>query len=271
MKLKLLQLFLILVIPVVSNAQSFEVFNGDTINVVDGNNLKQGRWVELNNAVKIQEGNYIDNKKQGIWRKYYLNGNIAHKVTYRDNRPEGAMCFYYESGEILEEGIWKNEHWVGEFKFYNKNGNLSYKWHYNDAGRRTGEQKYYYESGKIKIDGFWKDGVKEGEVKEFYPDGSVKCIKHYSQGNLDKQGVKLFAQGERNENMMSENSSKVEVFDGNGYHKFYNKENKLDREGEFRKGKLIDGKRYYYAQSGGLSKTAIYQNAKVIRVIEHNQ
>ena len=269
MKLKVIQIFLFFTLPVVLNAQSFEVLKGDTINVVDQNNLKQGRWVEMNNGVKIQEGNYIDNKKQGIWLKYYPKGIVAHKANYIGGRPEGKMCFYYESGEILEEGTWNNDRWVGEFKFYHKNGNLSYLWTYNENGKRTGEQKYYYESGKLKIKGNWKDGIKEGEVKEYYPDGSIWVIKDYQKGQLKERKPIVFARGQKFDNKHS--GTPVAVFDGNGYHQLYNKTNRIDREGEFRHGKLVDGKRYYYSGNGMLIKTAIYQNFKVIRVIEHNK
>jgi len=49
-----------------------------------------------------------------------------------------------------------------------------------------------------------------------------------------------------------------------GYNKTFNKDGKIDREGEFKNAKLIDGKRYYY-KDGKLEKTAIVRDGKVIR------
>ena len=49
-----------------------------------------------------------------------------------------------------------------------------------------------------------------------------------------------------------------------GYNKTFNKEGKIDREGEFKNAKLVDGKQYFY-KDGKLEKTAIVREGKVIR------
>ena len=49
-----------------------------------------------------------------------------------------------------------------------------------------------------------------------------------------------------------------------GYNKTYNREGKIDREGEFKNAKLVDGKQYFYKE-GKLEKIAIVRDGKVIR------
>ena len=49
-------------------SQSSDTFEGETVNVRDAENKKQGAWVKLNKAGKLEEkGGYIDNKKEGMW------------------------------------------------------------------------------------------------------------------------------------------------------------------------------------------------------------
>lgn len=263
----------------------------DTINRVDENNLKQGYWIKYDetNKEKIEEGWFSDDKKDGIWKSFYSGGKIKSEITYVKGRPNGYSKFYYENGNVSEEGIWKGNKWVGEYKYYFENGNPSYEWNYNDSGKRTGQQKYFHENGKIMIEGEWQDGKESGTIKEYYEDGTLKSEKSFDNGKLDIESVKNFSNGTNNNiannsgnNNSSEHSdsnnagnnsvnqgSKEEAmkpFDGNGFHKLY-KSGNLDREGEFRDFRLINGKRYYYDEAGALQKTNIYKGGKVIDII----
>ena len=54
---------------------------GDTINCVDKNKLKQGRWVVRVEPLRgesgyEEEGVFEDDKKEGPWRKYNLTGDL---------------------------------------------------------------------------------------------------------------------------------------------------------------------------------------------------
>lgn len=256
----------------------------DKINQVDANNLKQGYWIrtdETNN--KQEEGGYINNKKEGIWKKYYPSGKVKSEITYKSSRPNGYAKFYYENGNISEEGIWKGNKWTGDYKFYHQNGNVAYEWQYNEKGKRTGVQKYYHENGNIMIEGEWTEGKEAGTVKEFYADGSLKSVKRFENGNLDVSTVKNYDKGEtktvkepeiiKSPTILTTASTPdtpkeaLGVFTGEGYHKLYNRNKQVDREGEFHEGKLINGKRFYYNAESELEKTVIYKNGKIVDLI----
>jgi|SRR6185437_5959673 len=58
---------------------------------VDANGLKQGYWIILNSAMhipgyrdndKVLEGSYKDDKKEGLWIKYYSGGAVMLKLSY---------------------------------------------------------------------------------------------------------------------------------------------------------------------------------------------
>ena len=104
-------------------------------NHTDENNLKQGHWVILYKDAKrkppgykpdqvVEEGDYIDNKRAGVWKGYHPNGKIQYEITYTDGKPEGYAKFYYKNGNIAEEGMWYINRWTGKYKYYSEQGEL---------------------------------------------------------------------------------------------------------------------------------------------------
>ena len=90
--------------------------NKDTINIIDGGGLKQGKWKVYGNTKPntcyqptslVEEGKYEENKKKGVWKEFYCNGNMRNKITYMNGRPDGYAIMYHENGKISEEGLWK--------------------------------------------------------------------------------------------------------------------------------------------------------------------
>jgi antitoxin component YwqK of YwqJK toxin-antitoxin module len=271
------------------HAQNFEMFKGDTINKTDASGQKSGRWIIFDDTktIVLEEGKYILNKKEGIWKKYYDSGKIKHELTYKSNKPDGYAKFYYENGIVSEEGLWKNNKWVGEYKFYFENGNVSYEWKYNEQGKRSGEQKYYHPNGKVMIVGDWQEGKESGIIKEFDENGNLVSEKNFSNGTLDQNSIKNYdVADKKNENNQIKNevkdpvtndvktnnvqnntSDKLTLFNGTGYNKLYTKDGKIEQEGDFVNGILQLGKKYYYDASGKLAKTVIIKDGKVYNVI----
>jgi len=256
------------------------------INKKDANGLKQGKWIFYYDDAKTQikqEGEYKDNKKTGVWKAYYSSGKAKSEITYVKNKPNGYAKFYYENGNVSEEGIWKGNKWTGEYKYFHKNGNPSYVWHYNESGKRTGEQKYYHENGKIMIEGNWQDGKEQGTIKEYDKTGKLIAEKTFNDGKMDETSVKIYDNKTKTNNNTSSTNNDTKVvtknnntttkpkevgyFDGNGFHTVYNKYKLVDREGEFKNGKLISGKRYYYNPDKTLKKTVIYNNGNIVNII----
>ncbi|MFN8255542.1 MAG: toxin-antitoxin system YwqK family antitoxin [Bacteroidales bacterium] len=270
------------------NAQTFELYRSDTINRTDASNFKQGRWIEFfsDSQGKIEkEGYYEDNRKTGVWKTYYPTGMPKSEITYKNNLPDGFAKIYYENGKISEEGIWKGSYWVGDYTYYYPSGLKAYEWKFSESGKRSGIQKYYYESGKLLIKGEWKDGKENGTITEFYEDGSVRSEKNFKDGQFDVESSKYYAEKKVTVDEIPDNNnatieekkpetnnqvSNSQTFDGNGYHKLYNAFKKIDREGDFKNGQLLDGKRYYYNSDGQLIKTVVYKNGTVVETIREN-
>lgn len=272
--------------------QTFDIYKGDTINLTDPAGLKQGHWIVFNPSKTqiIEEGKYLNNKKEGIWKKYYENGKVKHELTYKANKPDGYAKFYYETGIVSEEGLWRNNKWVGEYKFFFENGNLSYEWNYNDQGKRSGQQKYYHSNGKLMIEGDWQEGKESGIIKEYDNTGKLIAEKNFSNGQLDASSVKNY---ESNSNQNTTNNKidnnqnnntvvkysttetadkkTLEVFTGTGFNKLYTKDGKVEQEGDFENGILIKGKKFFYNEKGVLTKTVVIKDGRVINVIYEDQ
>lgn len=275
---KIINILIILLLGTFAYPQNPKTYEGETINQTDAQNKKQGKWVFFDReGKKTEEGNFTNNRKNGLWKSYYSSGRIKNEIIYQGNRPNGLAKFYYENGTISEQGVWKINKWVGEYKYFYQNGNLAYDWKYNETGKRTGEQKYYYEDGSLMIKGDWNNGKKEGILKEFYPDGSIKSEIQFNEGKINIKSIKEYQVAEKPAGKIIApkiqktkiTDKKIEIFDGTGFYKSYNEHKKVDREGNFVKGKLIDGKRYFYNEKGELIKEIIYKKGKISEVIDH--
>lgn len=85
---------------------------GDTLNCTDVKDLRQGKWLIKYDEVRgepgyEEEGEYRDNKKEGIWRKYSLQGDLIALETYRWGHKDGISQYYTVNGELIREESWR--------------------------------------------------------------------------------------------------------------------------------------------------------------------
>ncbi|MGZ4042580.1 MAG: toxin-antitoxin system YwqK family antitoxin [Bacteroidia bacterium] len=133
--------------------KSYYIHEGDTINVIDKDSLKQGVWREFHPGGKLKsEVVFKNNKKQGLeisWynmngcvkqETYYNNGQLDGPVTYyyrnckkeltenyKNGVKEGLEISYHPNGRIKAEGNFKKGNLDGVYKVYNKNGQFDFE------------------------------------------------------------------------------------------------------------------------------------------------
>ncbi len=287
--MKKITLILLFITCKIVIAQSYELVNNDTINVIDLTGKKQGKWV-ITNAVlhkpcytddqKVEEGKYLDSKKTGFWKEYFCNNALKSKIAYENNRPSGYAIMYHDNGKIKEEGLWKNNRWVGDYKLYFSNGQVQQAFTFNASGKREGEQQYFYENGQLMIEGMWAEGKESGTLKEYYENGDLRSQKDFNGGNLDVASVKNYepkkplvetpaeilieAPAPPVMAKKDEKDNLGKVFSGEGYWKLYNINKQISKDGEFHKNRLMDGKAYFYSADGILTRIAVYKEGKYI-------
>ena len=84
---------------------------GDTINIVDKAGKKQGAWVETTlplrgNPGYDEEGVYKNGKKEGVWRRFSLQGDVLAVENYKWGLMNGKSQYYTLDGLEREES-WK--------------------------------------------------------------------------------------------------------------------------------------------------------------------
>ncbi|MDX2174509.1 MAG: SpoIIE family protein phosphatase [Bacteroidota bacterium] len=115
--------------------KSFDIHIGDTINRIDKNGLKQGRWIYygkdkrgwtsrlFNSKQIVEDGFYINDKKTKTWKTYHHTNKLKSEITYIDGVAKGTARFFNTDGKIMLEGDIQNKNFTGEYYIYDENGN----------------------------------------------------------------------------------------------------------------------------------------------------
>ncbi|MES2005338.1 MAG: hypothetical protein V4450_12535 [Bacteroidota bacterium] len=132
---------------------------GDTLNAIDIKGLKQGRWALKGAALRGQpayeeEGVFVNDKKEGVWRRFNELGDPVAVETYRWGNKNG-ICRYFTISGLEREESWRA---VSPDKAYDTidvpdpiNPNKFEKVIVKNEGvsMRHGTWKYYSPTGKL--------------------------------------------------------------------------------------------------------------------------
>ena len=85
---------------------------GDTLNCVDVKGKKQGRWVVKVESLRgergyEEEGEYINNKKEGTWRRFSLQGDLTAIEGYRWGNKNGQSTYLNQMGDPIRQESWR--------------------------------------------------------------------------------------------------------------------------------------------------------------------
>ncbi|MBI3134628.1 MAG: hypothetical protein HYZ14_08160 [Bacteroidetes bacterium] len=244
------------------------------------NGLKQGHWIFYGKDMpekgypddgKVEEGDFKDDKKTGEWIMYHKDGKTPRtKGMFENGRPKGAYIKYYESGVVMEEGTYANGKQSGSFVRYYENGNKAQEKTFNAEGKEEGKVVLYHENGQPEFVYNKANGVTTGAATRYYDDGSVKEeIVYSATGEVTSTVQKDPPAGVNTTNTTSGSGGPSgaggitkdgKKFQSDGYNKVYNKDDELWMDGQFKSGKLWDGKLYKYDSDGILLKIEIWKN-----------
>ena len=108
-------LFFLLMIALNTSAQVKNYIigvKGDTLNRVDSKGMKQGKWINHYDEVRSEpgyeeEGMYVNNRKEGGWRLYTLDGDLAGLENYRWGNKDGVCQYFNKAGSLTREESWR--------------------------------------------------------------------------------------------------------------------------------------------------------------------
>ena len=131
---------------------------------------------------KIAEGDFVNEKKEGIWIVYSENRKVADE-NYHNGLKDGVCCKYYDSGELLEKSEWKNGKQEGKYQVYYKTGEPYMQCKYSN-NQRNGLCLSYFRNGKLEMEANYKNSLRTGSWKFYNDDGELLYILKYSEGKL---------------------------------------------------------------------------------------
>lgn len=261
--------------------------NADTINrTVEGK--KEGYWIiyaHMRNEPDykpndvIEEGRYVASRKEGFWKKYFPSGKLQSEIFYNKGKASGKFTTYYDNPKntVEEQGTWAGKAFNEKFVRYHENGTIAQEKTFNEAGKTEGTVKYYYSNGQVELEFNTSNGTAKGTATRYWPNGEVKEIINFdAEGNGTSSGIKepkkpmpvldedkgvgkgVAVAGVEN----AAQSKGTAIVDG--FHKTYDKNKNILMDGEFKGGKLWNGKHYIYDSYGLLERIEIYKDGKYI-------
>ncbi|MCB0769305.1 MAG: toxin-antitoxin system YwqK family antitoxin [Flavobacteriales bacterium] len=255
----------------------------DTLNQVDATGRKQGYWKVLapvadkpgfDNGQVIEEGRYANSKRVGVWRRYWPNGNVMSEITYQFGRPRGEYRTYYPNGRVEEDGTWDLDRNTGKFQRWHPNGKLAQDFVFTEHGVRDGEQKYYHENGQLAVQVRVEEGREDGTLKRYTEQGQLQQVAQFNNGVIDAANSKYIKPVPKADDVKVDTKAPVApavsasestnaiTFRENGHNTLYDRQLRISQQGEFRNGRLHDGKRYTYDNNGILTRIQVYKGGR---------
>lgn len=133
-----------------AGAQTFEVADGDTINLTDAGG-----------------------KKQGFWRYFWPNGDLKYEVFFENNEKEGLEIRYYDAQDCIEfSNTYKHGVLDGPSVTFYSNCTIKCEEQYKD-GVKQGYERCYDQNGFLQTEGDFQKGELVGSFAHFDKKGYV--------------------------------------------------------------------------------------------------
>jgi uncharacterized protein len=205
----------------------------------------------------VAEGN-LDSlgRKVGLWKLYYLSGQVKAEGSYKEGLKEGNWKYFYSDGVVIQVGSYTNDLPVGNWKWYYSNSLLHRDENYL-RGKENGHCVEYDSLGNVLTEGDYANGRRTGpwilkvnDHKEegLYEDGELTGLWTWSYGD----GGKAF-EGE------------YMVGTPVGKHKYWYPSGQIKMKGTYEGGELA-GRWDYYDEDGTLSLQLEYEAGVVIKI-----
>lgn len=127
-------------------------------NKTDEIGRRQGKWLYYNTfSEKVAEIDYVNDKKEGVERKFYGYDKVKEETEYLGGVKEGQYTKYFFSGQVMLEGTYQD-------------------------GKKSGKWTKYFEDGTIRQDGSYKNNLRDGVWKTYNRKGAVISQLTYKDG-----------------------------------------------------------------------------------------
>lgn len=123
---------------------------------------------------KVQaRGQYVDDRREGLWRMYAEDGALVESAIYSKNKLHGKRCFYFSNGDLLSVCTWVDSLREGPYIKYFPSGAKAIEANFRHD-ELDGRFKSWGADGKLTSDGAYRSGVAVGTWHLRYPDANVE-------------------------------------------------------------------------------------------------
>ncbi len=109
-------------------------------------------------AILIEQGDYLNGKRDGSWVIYNPNGNIKSIESYRNGQKHGVAVYTDAQGNIGRKEQYASGVLSGDYKLY--------------------------DNRKVTEEGYYEEGKLNGMLKKYYPNGAIMQETPYVKGEL---------------------------------------------------------------------------------------
>lgn len=152
-----------------------------------GRRVHTWTWTDKNNK-KEREGDYVDDKKQGLWREW-IDDKLYFQGTYTDGKPDGEFA-YYDPKTGDELGRFTVAGGTGTLLTFHPNKKVATKTALKN-GLMDGKYEEFTPRGKTVVEGRYLRGKKHGLWREQTEAGVPTLEQHWKRGKLDGAWKKL--------------------------------------------------------------------------------
>jgi uncharacterized protein len=146
------------------------------------------------NGNKSSEGNYVDNKAEGLWSYWLENGQKKSAGEYSADNLEGVWEYWYENGEKKSEGKYLSGEKTGIWNYWYTSGKIKSTETYTKAGSFAFEG--FHENGVMSAKGNCVNGLPQGMWMYWNSDGRLNLKGNFNHGLREGEWVRIFPEGE---------------------------------------------------------------------------
>ena len=159
-------------------------FEGFDISALSGSDLSTAVRKDAEGNV-LEEGNIVNNQKEGAWLSYYSSnrdkGKIQTLTNYHKGVKNGIDLTFAKNGTIETKATYANGQLNGAYAKFKSSRKLEQATYIN--GQLDGVYKTFYQTGKIQQESHYKNGKKHGMSTYYNQDEAITMEYEYKDGS----------------------------------------------------------------------------------------
>jgi len=162
------------------------------INQLDANEKRHGVWRKYYSNKRIRyQGKFDHGKEIGVF-KFFSAASSEHPIVIKKFKADNSIAdvsFYTENGTLLSKGKMEGKNRIGKWLFYHEDGKTVMSEENYSNGKLDGEYKTFYKSGKSTEIAYYKDGLLDSVYRKYSIKGHLYQHFTYKEGKLNGKAV----------------------------------------------------------------------------------